>query len=142
MNLVFSNKTIDGIEISGGSILVKQKIDGNMELEISAAKCSLDMKDCFKFTATPPFSNLCGNFEHRGTFYSKIFESISPPWKCPIAPGNYTMQKTTVDLSIVSMFPLDGSVWITTFKFTDEKSKKIYMCLNSETKILRKRVRN
>lgn len=141
ISMTAKDKTYDSIEISG-NITVKIKIDGNLQLDIVAAQCTLDMKDCMKFGGPPPFTNLCSSFTTKGSFYSQVFENISPEWKCPIQPGNYTMTKATIDLSIVSLFPLDGSVWVTTFRFIDEKSKKVYMCLNTETRVLRKRFRN
>lgn len=136
-----AENTFDSIEISG-NITVKSKIEGNLQFDIVAARCSLDMKDCMKFAGTPPISNLCSSFTIKGSFYSQIFENISPDWKCPIQPGNYTMTKAMIDLSIVSLFPLDGSIWMTTFRIIDEKSKRVYMCLNTETRVLRKRFRN
>lgn len=141
VNLFATNKTIDGVEISA-EITIKNKIDATLQFDIFASRCSMDMKDCFKFSTTPPFGNLCSMFVEKGAYYTKIFENIKPEWKCPLQPGNYTMRKTFIDLSVVSFLPLDGSIWMTTFKILDEKSKKVIMCINSETKIVRKRVRD
>lgn len=125
-----------------GKIQVKEKVDGKLKFTIETVKCSMDMKECQRYVAPLTFNDLCEMFERKFRFYTSTFESFEPPLRCPIIPGNHTLSTTTVDLGFVAIIPLDGSMWVTTFKVINSKTDEIIMCLNSETKIVRKRVRD
>lgn len=123
-----------------GLIVATQEVPGEIEFTIEANKCTLDMKSCEKYTSVS-VRDMCKKFESKGAFYSNAFASVQPPLQCPIKPGNYTMKESRFDLSLLSVLPLDGFIWVVTFKLisaeSGSKKKKIAMCLNSETKIFR-----
>lgn len=139
-NFIFTSG-IDKFNISG-DIQVVEKITGNLQFTVETVKCSMNMKECQRYVAPVTFDNMCEIFNRKMRFYTIIFESIEPQLKCPIMPGNHTINPLTVDLGAISIFPLDGSMWVITFKIIDKNTKKMIMCLNSETKIVRKRVKN
>lgn len=130
-----------------GLITVTEEVPGDIELVVESSKCSLDMKDCEKYSNIN-IHGMCQKFNEKKAFYSGALASIKPPLKCPLKPGNYTLEESELDLTPVSMIPLDGFIWVVTFKFVSSeagsKTKKIAMCLNSETKIVRtnKRVKS
>lgn len=74
--------------------------------------------------------------------FSVIKNSIRPKVKCPVEAGSYTLENATVDMRPYSFFPLDGNVWVFTFKIIEEKSKNVQLCMNSQWKFERKRVKN
>lgn len=141
-NFSFGNGTIDKIEILSSFVNVTEELN-DMEMTMEVFKCTLDMKNCDRYPAPPPITNLCEKFERKMAFYSIIFESVEPTFKCPLKIGIYNLSKVTFELpSFLTIFPLDGNVWVTTFKFVDRQSRKLRACLNTETKIVRKRVRD
>lgn len=122
-----------------GSIVVTEEIRGGIDFVMEISRCNLDMKICEKYDNVN-VKGMCKKFVDKTAFYSAALESIHPQLKCPIKPGNYTAH-VDIDLNLFSIFPIEGFVWITTFKMvaTDKgsKTKKIVCCLNSETKIVR-----
>lgn len=139
-NLTFKSG-INKFDISG-EFQVKEKVDGKLQFTIETVKCSMDLKECQRYVLPVSFDDICEMFERKMRFYTLTFESVVPPFKCPLKPGIHIMSRSTIDLGIVSLLPLDGSMWVTTFKIIEKNTKKMVMCLNSETKIIRKRVRN
>lgn len=123
-----------------GMITANEEVSGEIEFSIDANKCSMDMKICEKYPGVT-VREMCKKFKTKGAFYSSTFLSMKPPMQCPIKPGNYTMGDISIDLSVLSVLPLDGYIWVVNFKFLSvdgvQKTKKIAMCLNSETKISR-----
>jgi hypothetical protein len=143
LNFSFGNGSIDRIEILPSYINVTTDEISDLEMTMEVFKCTLDMKECDRYPTPPVVENLCEKFEHKNTFYSGIFEGTNPRLKCPLKIGIYNFKKIEFEIpSVFMIFPLDGKVWVTTFKLVDRKSRKLMACLNSETKILRKRVRD
>lgn len=128
-----------------GVVSVTEEVKGELEMVIEGFKCSLDMTDCQKYNSFN-VGGMCQKFQNTNAFYSSFFNSIRPPWKCPIKPGNYTIEEGLFDLNLISLLSLDGYVWSATFKFVSgdkrSKNKKIVMCLNSETKIIKTNKKN
>jgi hypothetical protein len=83
---------------------------------------------CLKFDGSVPTKN-------------GIQFNINPPLSCPVKPGNYTLQDSTFDLSALAMLPLEGYLWVTTFKLTTidkaTKARQTVLCLKTETKVLK-----
>lgn len=116
-------------------------------LTAGSARCSFDMKDCQRFTAMPATLNLCRLLGEKDNLYplmSMMTDAIHPKMKCPIEAGNYTLDKITINLNVapLSFLPLDGSVWIMTFRVVEEKSNKVHMCFILQIKIVRRRLKN
>lgn len=128
-----------------GSVNISKEIKGDMELIIEANRCSLDRKTCEKYPGAT-VHRICKKFDEKNTFYSSFFENIKPAFKCPIKPGLYTVDQTKLDLNAISMLPLDGYLWVVTFKMltadAGNKRKQTAMCLNSEIKVLRTSIRS
>lgn len=120
-----------------------EEVLGDIEFVLGASKCTLDMKTCEKYPTTN-IREMCKKFQERNAFYSSALSNFKPPLKCPLKPGNYTLSESRMDLAPVAFIPLDGFVWIVTFKFVStekvSQNKKIVMCLNSEVKIVKTRV--
>lgn len=128
-----------------GDIIVSEEISGNIDFVLENYKCNLDMTKCDQ-AINQNIPEICKKFKEKNTFYSKAFQSIQPPMECPIKPGNYTLGPILLDLTIVSMLPIDGYVWIVNFKLASSvkgnKTKKLAMCLNSEVKVIKRRVKS
>jgi hypothetical protein len=77
--------------------------------------------------------------------FTKLFEKVVPPLKCPLLPGNYTMIKTDLNLKPISFAPLDGSIFISDLKLitTNPTTKKriVAACIRFEIKIIKERVK-
>lgn len=115
-----------------------------MEFSIESNKCTLDMTTCEKYASTT-LRGMCKIFVKKNAFYSSFFENITPPLVCPLKTGNYTIVETKLDLTALSVLPLDGFVWVSTLKVLAMepglKKKRIVLCLNTETKIIRTNIR-
>jgi hypothetical protein len=139
-NFTFGNGTLDKIEISGFFNVTENLKD--FECTLEAFKCPLDMKSCERYPTPPAITDMCEKFERKNVYYSNIFSLTEPPVKCPLY-GTYKVDKIIFEFpSIFRIFPLDGYTWVTTFKLVDRKTRRLLMCLNTETRILRKRIRN
>jgi hypothetical protein len=137
----FTNGTINKITVFGTFEIYKEMKD--LELTLDVVRCAFNMKTCDRYPTPSAIEELCSKFEDKGAYYSILFDSIEPIFKCPVKVGTYKLNQLTFELpSFITYFPLDGYVWVTTFKFVDRKSRKIIGCLNSETKIVRKRIRD
>ncbi|CRK88020.1 CLUMA_CG001806, isoform A [Clunio marinus] len=106
---------VNTLNISG-LIIVDEEIVGDLSFSVEANKCSLNMTACEKYPIVS-LRNFCQRFNEKDKVYSAIFDNIQPRIQCPIKPGNYTISPATLDLSIFNLVPLDGFVWVTTFKF-------------------------
>ena len=130
-------ENIGSIQFSGG-FTISQDILGDIDLVIETSRCSLDLTICEKVNPVN-IKGLCDKFKDLA--FSNMFSSIRPKLECPIKAGNYTLNKATFDLKLVSIFPLAGNVWVVSFKFVvpekEKKTKKIVFCMMSETKITR-----
>ena len=127
-----------GSMLFSGTFTVSQEILSDIVLVIEGSRCSLDLTKCEKIN-TANIKGMCDKF--KDTAFSNIFSSIRPKLECPIKAGNYTLGETSFDFKFVSMFPLAGYLWVTTFKLVapekGKKTKKIVFCMMVETKIIR-----
>lgn len=125
-----------------GTIVVVEEVPGEIELVLESNKCSLDMKTCEKYDIIN-VREMCKKFQDKHAFYSNIFTHIKPTLECPIKPGNYTLEESSLDLRPFALFPVDGYIWVSSFKFVSGqkgiKGKKVVMCINAEVKILKTR---
>lgn len=138
--LDLAKTNINALKYSG-YISVTEEVKGEIDLSMEVNKCTLDMKTCDKEN-NMNFRELCKKFDDKNAFFSSVLENIKPQLKCPIMPGNYTIGESFMDMSIIKYIPLDGFVWVATLRLmTGGKHKKIAMCLNTETKIIRVRSR-
>lgn len=123
-----------------GLIVVKNDLQGNLDLILEVNRCSLDMNTCEKYPGAT-IRDLCGKFLDKKAFYTSFLDNIKPALRCPIKAGNYTINEIKVDLTVFSAFPLDGYVWLATLRtiFSDPslKRKRVAMCIMSEVRVLR-----
>lgn len=64
-------------------------------------------------------------------------DAFEPKLHCPVQPGKYVVESTSVDVGSFAILPIDGYIWVTTLKgFSGEgKSKKQIMCLKIDVLI-------
>jgi hypothetical protein len=112
-------------------------------MTIDLFKCSFDMRSCDRYP-TPILSNICEKFEQENTFISVLIDAVQPPFRCPVKIGVYNLTNTVSYEfpKLFSFIPFAGNVWVSAFKFVDRKTRKLKGCVNTEIKVLRKRVRN
>lgn len=142
INISTPLSNINKLDVAG-TLTVLHDITGHIELVVETVKCSPDMVKCDKYS-TINIREMCKKFKDTNSFYSDVFRSINPPLICPLKQGNYTIGASTFHLERISMIPLDGYVWLITFKLVasdnGQKPKKFVLCLNSETKITKIRL--
>jgi hypothetical protein len=121
-----------------GTIIINEKVDGDISLIFEPARCNPDMKTCTKLTALK-FSDLCKKFKDKNSFMYNFVEKINPPIVCPLKPGIYTVPLVSADLSILTMFTREGSVYLPIMKFvvndTKRKTKKVVLCMQFEATV-------
>ena len=82
---------------------------------------------------------MCAKFVDKRMIYAVIMDAIKPKLECPIKPGNYTLDRTSLDFTVLRMFPIEGHVWVLTGKIIsfdkESRTKKVVMCLNAEVKV-------
>lgn len=127
-----------------GYFNVTEDIKGELEFNTDSFRCSFDMKTCEKYPGKT-YRDLCKIFRDKNSFFRSFFEKINPNLKCPLKSGIYNMEETKIDFSLFAMLPLDGFVWVSTLKLLSAepgiKRKRIVMCINAETKIVRTAVK-
>lgn len=140
LNVTAEKKTIENKITLTGQAFVADTLEGELGLTLGVNRCSLDMKKCEKYS-NRNFKDMCRRFQETNSFYSSFFKSIKPEWKCPIKAGNYTFSQGSIELAPIALFPMDNYVWIVSFRLIGidpvSKAKKILMCLNTETKIVK-----
>lgn len=126
-----------------GNIFVSAEVTESLSFVVQSHKCSLDMAKC---EALPILNipEMCQKFKQKNAFYSEALKTIQPPLYCPIKPGVYRIENTSLDLSIISMLRLDGSIHVPTFKLVMQpkgsKVKKTVLCWMAELKIIKVRI--
>ncbi|KAG5677730.1 hypothetical protein PVAND_007461 [Polypedilum vanderplanki] len=115
---------INSVKLTG-YIEMTEDYNGDLHATIDANKCDFEMKNCLKYNLLK-IENLCSIFTNKIGMFSMAFNSIKPPLKCPLKVGNHTLMDTQLDLTIFSVIPLDGAVWVANFKLigTNGKIKK------------------
>lgn len=128
-----------------GFVNITRDIQGDMELVMEVNRCSLDRNTCEKYPGAT-IREMCRRFQEKTKFYAKFFSNFEPPLRCPLKAGNYTMNEIKLDLSVISVLPLDGYLWLVTFKILaiepGLKKKQTAMCINTETKIVRSGIKS
>jgi hypothetical protein len=107
-------------------------------------RCSWDMKTCHKET-TINLKDICSKLQDKYAFYSEFLSSFNPKLECPIKAGNYTKDKSELDLSLLALLPLDGYMFMANIKLIasnkESKVKKIALCMNVEAKVSKIRMK-
>lgn len=123
------------------SVIVLEELSGNLTIVLEASKCGLDLKTCEKQSSWN-IKDMCPKFKEKNAFYTSIFESLSPPFGCPIQVGNYTSIESVFDLSSFAWVPLDGYIWVINVKLVETnrgKSRRTVACVNGEFKVMKTR---
>lgn len=125
--------------IFSGNVSVTEDILGDIDFVLESTQCSLDLKVCTK-NNNFNYKGICKSFKEKHAFYSSFLNSFKPNFDCPIRAGNYTLPETSIDLGFAKIFPIDGYVFIETWKWvaTDKKTKakRTVMCYCTEAKII------
>lgn len=121
-----------------GFLDVTRDIFGPLELWVEINRCDIAMRNCEKFP-TQKFSKLCQRVTDTKTFYYGAVSTVEPKISCPIRAQRYVSTNSTVDLSVISMLPLSGSVFIGKMWIMSGEGKKIEMvqCATVELMIVR-----
>jgi hypothetical protein len=134
-----SLSSFNGSVIAFGVFDVKQKIYGPLTVTAEAGRCSLDLNNCESFMNIN-MKQTCSAFQNSSYAVSR---NMNPQIKCPIAVGNYTLNRTQLNLQFLSYLPLHGFIFDVVLKLVSNPSKKtkiIPFCLKLEVKVERKRV--
>ena len=96
------------------------------------------MKFCEKWKNVN-IKEICAKLVEKKMVFADVTNAIKPKLECPIKSGNYTLDRTSLDLTVLKMFPIEGYVWISTAKFIsidkESKTKKVFLCFNAEVKV-------
>jgi hypothetical protein len=135
----FDNLVFESNASFSGTLTVLEKVSGPITLSLESSRCSLDMKTCEQFSVFN-IRELCKKFVDINPIYTSLFGKISPPLKCPLAVGNYTLEETVIDLRLFEFMPVDGYFYNTVMKSTS--AGKTAWCFKTEVKIVKTRVKN
>jgi hypothetical protein len=137
LDLKFHDLKFEKVVTVSGISEVSEKLPGPLSFSMESNQCSLDMKNCRYFNVIN-FKEICKKFLDQNPIYTTLFAKITPTLKCPIAPGNYTIEKTEINLQIFQFMPLDGYLYNTVMKL-NSGSKNVW-CYKTEVKIVKVRV--
>lgn len=106
--------------------------------------CALDKRHCSDVTLTQ--ANVCKRFADRGVIWSPFFDSISPPFRCPLhkviaitvihhclllfseyyscLQGTYHIRNGTFDLSLITHIPLEPQNIYVNMTFNNRNSNQ------------------
>ena len=128
---------MNGVSFTGVG-RTRNEIPGDLTFSLELTRCSLDLKFCEKWTNFN-FKEVCAKFVDKNVFFASTMSAIKPKLECPIKSGNYTLDRTLLDLTVLKMFPIEGRVRVMTGKLISfdkvNKTKKVVLCLNAEAKI-------
>lgn len=79
------------------------------------------------------------------SIFANFFSNIAPQLTCPLAPGNYSIKDSSIDMTNLSFFPIDGFIINLLIKIvasdpTDKRLKSVKSCMKFELKILKVKV--
>jgi ML domain len=135
----FPSSCVNKVEFSA-DMIVKEDISGELVLTSEVNRCSLDLKTCEKFSVKN-FRDFCNKYMTNHLIFSAAFSSFEPQLSCPVKAGNYTLKKTAIDLSIFSIFPIDGFVYLGSYQIVagTQAKREPVLCVNYEVKIVKTR---
>jgi len=125
-----------------GNLIVNEEIKGSFDLETSSKRCSLDLSDCEQY-GKGKYQNMCSVLNDQNSWYSTVLSGIKPPLKCPIKPGNYSLNDASLNMGLFKLMPMEGYIWrvsykiVSTEKINGNASRDVLMCLTTETKIIK-----
>lgn len=66
-----------------------------------------------------------------------LLHAFTPRLQCPMAPGKYMIEDSSIDVGNFAILPIDGYNWVTTLRGTsgEGKSRKPVMCLRIDAAI-------
>lgn len=116
-----------------GNFSVTELIQEPLEMILVSNRCTLDMKTCEQFNKVT-LADICRYINDEKGRWAPFFRSTDPDFKCPIKPGVYKFQKSILDLTFFTKFPMEGYRWLTFIKlFSGTKPKKELLCLTSQS---------
>ncbi|CAO1363795.1 unnamed protein product [Diamesa serratosioi] len=139
LKFFFNNTSgIPDVLLISGYIIVKELVEGPLDLFIDSRKCDLSMQTCEKYRETK-MDKMCEklqNFKH--PVFGDLLVNIVPKIGCPMLPGNYTINPSVSDMRHFQSLPIEKKVLLITFSLftgTPGVDRKTVMCFESETSI-------
>lgn len=137
VNVLYPRSAVNSAIISG-LVFVNEEIRGDIDFVSETSRCTVDMRSCGKHRNFR-VKDICKALKAKNAFYSDVLSSFNPSIECPIAAGNYTLQKATLDLKFFQIFPIDGYVYSVIFKWLQvgqfNKTERTVMCLKIDVKV-------
>jgi hypothetical protein len=131
-------KNLNDILTIGANFSISEKLYGPMDASYEINRCTFDMKNCEKFININA-RQICQKFYNTSTMIGQAVANISPPIKCPIEAGNYTMRRIHSDLKRFSFLPIDGFNLNMIIKFVTTvpatKARVVASCIKLEMKV-------
>ncbi|XP_058449308.1 uncharacterized protein LOC131429273 [Malaya genurostris] len=119
-----------------GNFTVTETIQEPLELIVITNRCNLNMRTCETFNKLT-LTRICSYINDDKGIFASFLKSLEPDFRCPIKPGVYFFKNSTIDLSIFTMFPLEGYRWQSSIKLISKSaSKKEIYCLNSQASMI------
>lgn len=137
----FNNTSnVPDVLLISGYVIVKEQIDGPLDLFIDSRKCDLSMQTCEKYRETK-MDKICDRLiQYKHPVFGNLLENLTPKLTCPMLPGNYTINPSVSDMSVFHTLPNDKMVLLLTFSLFDGeagKNRRTVMCFESETVIIK-----
>lgn len=137
MKFHFNNTSgIPDVLLISGYVIVKELIEGPLDMFIDARKCDSTMQTCEKYRETK-LDKICDMFLNlKHPVFGDILANLVPKIQCPMQPGNYTINPSVSDMRTFQSLPIDKMVLLITFSIFNGilgKNRRTIMCFESET---------
>lgn len=112
----FANATArveKGKGIVEGMIIVSEDVKSDFFIHMHSERCTYQgIPQCAVFS-NRNLTNICSQLKNN--FFIDLSKFTKPSFKCPLKQANYAFKKAVVDLNHISILPISGYVWNTSF---------------------------
>lgn len=121
---------------------VGSRVSGPLDISIESNRCDLAMKQCDKHP-TVKFTDICRRLKDKNAFYAGAMSGIKPPFECPMKIQKYIAADSSLDLTVLSIMPISGYVWLINIRMSsgEGKHKELVLCTLMEVRIIRSKGR-
>lgn len=128
---------LDNVFTINSDVIVKETISEQLQLEVTVDRCETNRAQCESFDQLV-IKNLCEKLDNT-PFGQEFKAKVKPNLKCPIKKGNYTIEKCSLDLNLISHLPLDGfrwAVWLRIWDVSERPKKILITCLEGQVRVM------